>query len=116
MSFLPGQVYALAGFDAKASVTVCRVDVSLAEVIVHVRVDGVEVVDGAGEEGMLLMPFSAEALQASVGALLREDGSPGNWESAYEAWQTAYEEGEATVWSLPVYDAIQVMESMASAG
>lgn len=121
MTFLPGQVYQLAGFDPGATATVCQVDISPAETIVHVKLEGVALpanptATGGEEDGPLLITFSPEALQGSVGALLRVDAEPEGWERAYAAWHEAYEGGEATVWNLPVYDAIQVMESLAAAG
>jgi len=122
MTFLPGQVYQLPGFDPGATATVCHVDVSPGEIIVHVKLEGVvlpaiPLPSGDEEDGLLLIPFSPEAFQGSIGPLLRVDADPpGGWEPAYAAWHEAYGDGEATVWSLPVYDAIQVLESMAAAG
>lgn len=116
MHFLPGQVYLLPGLDTGAIATVCHVDDDPFGAVVHVRIDGVSFPDpeGLGEpfEGIQLMPFTEEALAVSVGPMIAENVEVNDWEAAYDAWRNAYEEGEATVWSLPVYDAVQVMQSM----
>ena len=116
MHFLPGQVYQLPGLDSEAYATVCHVDDDPFGAVVHVRIDGVRVPDpevpGGVSQGIQLMPFTEEALAVSVGPMVAENVEVTNWEAAYDAWRDAYEEGEATVWSLPVYDAIQVMQSM----
>lgn len=116
MHFFPGQVYQLPGLDAGATATVCHVDDDPFGAVVHVRIDGVRIpnpeVPGGASKGIQLMPFTEEALACSVGEMVSENEEVANWEAAYEAWRDAYEEGEATVWSLPVYDAVQVMQSM----
>lgn len=116
MQFLPGQVYLLPGFDREAIATVCHVDEDAFGAVVHVRIDGVSLPDpGAAEDGspgIELIPFTSEALAGSVGQMIEQDIEITGWEPAYDAWRNAYEEGEATVWSLPVYDAVQVMQCL----
>jgi hypothetical protein len=116
MHFLPGQVYQLPGLETGATATVCHVDDDPFSCVVHVRIEGVRIPNpeapGGISKGVHLMPFTEEALAESVGKMISDNVVVTNWEKAYDAWRTAYEEGEATVWSLPVYDAIQVMQSM----
>jgi len=116
MLFVSGQVYQLPGLDSGATATVCHVDDDPFGAVVHVRIDGVKIpnpeVPGGFSRGIHLMPFTEEALAGSVGTMVAEGAEVANWQAAYDAWRDAYEEGEATVWSLPVYDAVQVMQSM----
>jgi hypothetical protein len=116
MHFLPGQVYQLPGLDSGATATICHVDDDPFGSVIHVRIEGIRLpnpeVAGGVSKGIHLMPFTEEALSESVGPMIADSIEVTNWETAYEAWRDAYEEGEATVWSLPVYDAVQVMQSM----
>ena len=116
MHFAPGQKYQLSGFEPESTATICRVDESLEGSIVHVRFDGLHLSHPYAPGGYLTtivhMAFAEEALSASLSTLLSTSENPGEWEEAYSEWREAYEKGQTFIWELPVYDALQVHQTM----
>jgi len=112
----PGQTYRLTGFDPESTVTICHVDESSIGTIYHVRLDGLRIPHPYAPGGVVSaishMPFSESALLESLGSLITDQGEAEGWEEAYSEWKVAFELGEASIWELPVYDALQVHQSL----
>jgi hypothetical protein len=56
------------------------------------------------------MPYSAETLRGCVLELEASDTALPKFEDGYQQWRSAFDEGQAGVWTLPVKEAIAAME------
>ncbi|MEM0967747.1 MAG: hypothetical protein AAF191_11255 [Verrucomicrobiota bacterium] len=114
MDLCPGQKYRLLDAEAHSTVTICQIDECPLGSVVHVRLDGLRLTlnesTGLSRTSIHHMAFTEDALHGSIGSLITEHEDPGNWEEAYHDWRVAFELGEAHVWQLPVFDALQIHE------
>jgi hypothetical protein len=101
--------------EAGSRVTICRVEESeaLGE-IVHVQVTDVAMASPSAPDGIARivhhLPFSGEALRASLVELEGSARVPASYEEGYGIWREAFDAGEAGVFSISVAEAIGVME------
>ncbi len=82
--------------------------------IVHVAVSGLMITRGNPPEAVIQMiqhmPFDGAAVKAS---LVRQEGFlevPSGLLEGYSMWRTAYEKGEAGVYTISIADAVNSME------
>jgi hypothetical protein len=88
--------------------------------VVHVRVTGLRVRNPHAPEGVTgeigHMPFAETAIDASVVELLRQDVAVAAAENeGYEQWRSAFDAGDAGVFTIPVRDAVEYMEQAINA-
>lgn len=116
--FEAGQVwtYETRPNEVESRIIVCRVksDAKLGE-IVHVQVNGLHFnnnrVPGGYSDTIGHMPYSGDA---SRSCLLELEGSGAElpaFEEGYQQWKSAYDSGNAGVWTAPVSEAIAGMEA-----
>jgi hypothetical protein len=82
--------------------------------VVHVFVDGLRVRNPRHPEGfsgaISHMPFTESAMAASVTELLGQADALPPFEEGYESWRSAWDAGEAGVFTITVAEAVEVME------
>ena len=93
--FAPGQVWTLAGSDfPDARIVIDKLETWNDKPIVHVSITQVALPGAPGQLPRFTivqhMPFTQEALRASVGTLVQADGQPfAGFEGGYAEWQSA---------------------------
>jgi hypothetical protein len=115
-SFQPGQVwtYQTRAGEEGSRVVVFKLDEhATLGTIVHVAIEGARVRNPASPTGVSTgiahLPYELEALTRSVVAL--EDTRTGEPElTAYDTWKDAFERGEAGIWTVPLAEAVAMME------
>lgn len=121
MEFEPGQVWT---YDARpgeesSRVVICRVDhdARLGE-IVHIHVRGLRVSNQRAPGGVSHeighLPYDAAALRSSLASLEATEADLPRYEEGHEEWRQAFDAGKAGVWTIPVREAIVLMESILS--
>ncbi|HEU0051546.1 MAG TPA: hypothetical protein VFQ39_00170 [Longimicrobium sp.] len=103
--------------EPDSTLTITRVETFEAVgTVVHVSVTGLTLrnphVTGGGVIGDIAhVPFAETAIDASVVELLRQDVAVAPaLGDGYDTWRSAYDAGEAGVFSIPVRDAVEYME------
>ena len=76
-------------------------------VIVHVSLAGVSY--GDGNTTVAHLPFAAAAVEESVTELVRAPQEFPDFQEGYGVWKSAYEAGEAGVFTIPVAEAYEVV-------
>ena len=121
--FQVGQIwqYRVRPVDPQSTLQIVTVDLlHEKEVAVHVQVRGLNMKSSPTkpEEGIAShLPFSEEALEASVTNLLYQVSPlPDDFEEGYEMWREAFLEGKAGIFSVPVAEVISMIENTMSTG
>lgn len=117
--FAPGQVwtYSTRPGEEASRIVVCRVeaDEKVGE-IVHIHVNRVRLKNkhapGGSSDQIGHMPYSGEALRKSLTKLESTDSMLPNFENGYQEWRSAFDKGKASVWTVPLSEAIAGMESV----
>jgi hypothetical protein len=120
--FQPGQVwtYHTRPGEEKSRLVVCKVDWDIhVGYVVHIAIADV-VIKNRFERGGVMhnvphMPFAEEALKRSVVAQVAEGATLPAYEEGYNSWRQAYEEGEATGWSVTVAECLDGLEQAINA-
>ncbi|PJJ54652.1 hypothetical protein [Hymenobacter chitinivorans] len=85
------------------------------EVAVHIHVDGLKLKtpnpDGKPGTTASHLPFSEEALTASVTHVVRHAATLPDFEEGYELWREAFLAGQAGVFSVTVAEVMDFIES-----
>ena len=83
--------------------------------IIHVALSGLKVKNRRGRNGLTEtanhLPFSKEAIDKSVLKLLKENVDLPNFEEGYRLWREAFEAKRAGIYTIPVAEAVSVMEA-----
>lgn len=83
--------------------------------IVHIHVNGLRLrnpqLPGGYSSEIGHLPYSAAALRESVVKLDTVGVELPEFEEGYQQWKSAFDEGRAGVWSVPVSDAVAGMEA-----
>lgn len=108
-------------FEPNAKLTVVKVEQQDGkENIVHVSIAGVKikVSDSPLNYSAIVthMPFSEAALDSSNLIKLGEAKATPDYQEGYTEWRTAFAEGKAGVFSIPVGKAVEYMEETALTG
>ncbi|MFZ4059405.1 MAG: hypothetical protein ACOYKE_14780, partial [Ferruginibacter sp.] len=100
--------------EEKSTLTILKVDDEVSGKIVHIRVDGISIVNPAGilTHELLHLPFSITALEDSVTELINQVNELPEFLNGYEHWKSAFDEGKAGVWKLPVHEVVEAIGSM----
>jgi len=84
-------------------------------VIVHIYVSGIHLVSPGSSVGFVdyisHLPLAEEALIGSITRLKNDRCEMPDYEFGYVRWKTAYEENKAGVFSLPLKEILQYLES-----
>ena len=82
--------------------------------VVHVRVEGLRMRNPHAKTGFSKvighMPFAADAVRQSVTELVGQLPLPDDWRDGYDTWRTAFDAGQAGVYSIPLAETIEVTE------
>jgi hypothetical protein len=108
--FRPGQVwqYNTRSHEKASTLTILRVESLLKRVIIHVRVDKVQLrncTGGPEPDNFQHMPFTREAIERSVTKLIKESDVP-EFQDGYDEWRKAC----GGVYTITVAEAIKVNE------
>lgn len=106
--FMPGQVwqYQTRAGEEHSTLTVLQIDELENDTIIHICVEGIR----AGDSDHIgHLPFSADALEASVTAFIRHGGEVPDFEAGYSQWKQAFESGRAGYWQLTVKEALEAI-------
>jgi hypothetical protein len=96
-----------------AVLTVLRVERFGDRVFVHVRLDGVRIVHAGGIATWVAhLPFDEAAIRESVTSRVDEGIDTSGLLEGYAAWREAFDAGQAGAFSIPVAEAIGVVERM----
>src|ERR1044071_9362869 len=117
-SFAPGQTwtYKTRAGEESLRIIICRVDTDpkIGE-IVHIHMNGLRMKKkhapgGVGNE-IGHMPYESAALRKTVTALESSNGPIPDYKSGYQDWKTAFDNGEAGVFTASVSEVMAGMES-----
>ena len=116
-AFEPGQlwVYKTRPGEKDSRLVICRIetDEKLGQII-HIQLVKVKVKNknapGGVSQVINHLPYSGEALRASVVRLQTILPQLPPYEEGYQTWRAAFVEGKAGVWTIPVAEAIEGME------
>ena len=115
--FQVGQVWSYKTREGEedSRVIVVKVEEDLkGQVIVHLYVKGVAVKNKRAPNGVSEfishLPMSETAVSESVVNLESTTGDLPGWEKGYRAWLGEYKKGEGGVWSIPLAEAVSVIE------
>lgn len=121
--FKPGETwhYRTRKSEEKSTLTVLRVEESAAlGEIVHIAVDGIRLKScrpGYEPHEIPHMPFARKALEESVTKRADEHHKEEpNWKPGYDEWRSAFEQGQAGIYTISVADAISVAEKTYNKG
>jgi hypothetical protein len=109
--FHPGQVwqYNTRSGEEASTLTVLKIDELEDDAIIHIRIDGIQI--GKGDH-IGHLPFSAEAIEASVTGFVKHlDQLPG-FEEGYFQWKQQFDAGKAGYWKITVKEAIEAIGSI----
>jgi hypothetical protein len=122
VSFHAGEVwrYHTRAAEPDSTLTIVRVDEEPASgTIVHVHVDGLRITNPHHPTGFSdtigHMPFSEAAVAASVTERIGQADALPDFEEGYQTWRSAYDDGHAGVFTIPVAEAVEVMEQAINA-
>lgn len=107
--FMPGQVwqYDTRPGEENSRLTVLQIDEEEAQVIVHIRLEQLPFLPN----GIIQhMPFTAEALMASVTDFVQHLEAVPDFREGYEAWKQQYDAGKGGYWKIAVKHAVESFE------
>jgi hypothetical protein len=113
--YKPGQVwsYKTRPGEDTSTLTILRVDeISGGQRIVHIRVDGIRLKNCTGgrePDTVQHMPFAKEFIDASVTEVFWKVPVP-SFADGYAQWRKGWEAGKAGYYTIPVSEAVQVMQ------
>lgn len=113
--YKPGQVwsYKTRTSESESTVTILRVEeIDGEKRIVHIRVDHIVLKNCSGGpelEQLPHMPFSREAIDASVLKVLRTGEVP-DFHEGYSEWRSAWDSGKAGFYTITVAQALDVTQ------
>lgn len=86
--------------------------------IVHIRLDGLRVkapaAPGGTTDTVMHLPFSESSLRGSLRSPAGKAEPLPDFEEGYETWKSAFDEGEAGVFTVPVREAVGFIETTLS--
>ena len=89
-------------------------------VIINVYVDGLKIKNPSIEAGISNviqhLPFSKQAIEMSVTKLRGKREQLPDYQEGYKEWKTAFESGDAGVFTITVKEAIEAMEQTINQG
>ncbi|MGF1592761.1 MAG: hypothetical protein ACFCUW_05745 [Kiloniellaceae bacterium] len=93
-----------------------RIDRGLgSRAIYHVYIDGLQLrnpkIEGGVQDHLVHMPLSREAIEASVVELLESEAEMPDISEGYALWLLSFERGQAGIFTIPVYQALQHIEN-----
>lgn len=120
--FAAGQVwkYQTRPNESDSRLTVVRVDPDDHEFgnIIHIYISAVDIPNPDAPHGKTVfiqhMPYEEDALSKSVTELDSETKELPDYQNGYKLWKTAFENGEAGVFSIDVSEAINFVEQSIS--
>lgn len=115
--YAPGQIwkYATRAGEGESRLTILRIDDEPnAGRIVHVSIKGIAIKSPASRDGVAdfiaHLPFAETAVDRSVTELERS-AEPPELPEGYATWRSAFDTGKGGVWTLPVAEAIDALET-----
>jgi hypothetical protein len=102
--------------EQASQIYIVRIDRDLgSRPIFHVYVDGLKLknplIEGGVQDHLVHLPLSQEALDASVVAMVQANAALPDISEGYDVWRSAFLEGRAGVFTMPLSDAIQYIEN-----
>lgn len=99
--FMPGQrwLYDTRDGEEQSTLTVLTIDELEDDAIIHIRVDGLIL---PGTTSLEHLPFSADALMASVTEFDKHLDQIPAFTEGYTAWKQAFDSGKGGYWKQPV--------------
>lgn len=83
--------------------------------IIHIAVRDLKIKRSDNPENYLdkvnHMPFTEEAIDKSINKLIKEKAELPDFESGYDLWREAFDEGRAGVYTITIAEAVSVTES-----
>lgn len=95
--------------EEASTLTVLKIDELDDDAIIHIRIDRI----GADNSNYIKhLPFSSEAIEASVTSfVLHLDALP-DFEEGYQQWKQAFDAGRAGFWKMPVREALDLIDTV----
>ncbi len=105
--------------DPKSTLRILKVErLHRTTIAVHIQVNGLHTKSASDKQGggtASHLPFSEEALEASVTELLAANQPlPEDYEEGYGMWRAAFLNGKAGVFAVPVAEVVNMIEEMMS--
>jgi hypothetical protein len=117
-AFAPGQRYRYATRDTEPESTFLVLKVEQHEAagrVVHIRTDGLKLKNASDSSGysdtITHMPFAEDALRSSTRDLVKEAEALPDFQLAYDTWRQAFFDDGAGIFTVPLGQAVQVMEN-----
>ncbi len=110
--FLPGQLwqYNTRNGEEASTLTVLKIDELENDAIIHIRIDELGI---GGQRGFLAhLPFSADAMMASVTGFIKHLDAVPDFKEGYDQWKQSFEDGKADYWKVAVKEAVEVIEQI----
>jgi len=107
--------------ESESTVTIVKLEVNedLGD-IAHIRIDGVKLKSPSAPSGIVdfigHMPYEASALKKSVTELRGTTKSLPDFEEGYEIWKSAFDQGKAGIFTIPVKEAVDFMQQVLAGG
>ena len=115
--FAEGQVwtYSTRPGESESRITIVRLDDDVEYGnIIHIFISNVAIPNPQAPHGKTTyiahLPYAEDALDQSVAALERDSAEIPDYEEGYRLWREAFEDGEAGVFTIPVEQAIDVVQ------
>lgn len=119
--FQPGQVWT---YQHRPGEEGSRLTVLLVEPqpnlgsIIHIRLEGLTVKNPSAPDGVARaiahLPYAEASLASCVGQLEQGHAAVPEFEDGYRAWKTAFAQGKAGVWTMPLAQCVETMEKILS--
>lgn len=114
--FAPGQrwIYRTRPGEETSTVLILRCEDWPSDTVIHVYLDGLRLrnphLPGGVQDTLSHTPVREDAVRASVTELIEERAALPHDGGGYETWRTAFERGEAGVFTLPLADIVEALE------
>ena len=101
--------------ETDSKITILKVETAAAiGKVVHVSIEGLRISNPRTKEGFVatipFTSFSEEAIDRSVVSRIKENVEVPDSKQAYEEWQQTYQQNQGGVFTMPVAEAIGLME------
>lgn len=100
--------------EKESTLLILKIEESLNETIIHVAIKGLNIKNPRAFNGISQnirhLPFSKKALAQSVTKLKSKKNPIPEYESGYKEWKDAYLAGEGGILSIPVQEAVVLVE------
>lgn len=110
--FLPGQLwqYDTRSGEENSVLTILKIDELENDAIVHIRLDYLNI---GGRPGFLAhLPFSADAMMASVTGFIKHLDAVPDFEGGYQHWKQQFDAGKTGYWTIGIKEAIDAIETV----